>query len=94
MQEKLLLYIYLRLYNNNNGELIYPKLTEKKESNSTDKTDNTATGTSTADIKQEEYYQDVKGRTTDKEDFGSVRTVIVKDKVTGRKYKSSFNNKK
>ena len=85
--------VHLSQLKNNNGELIYPKLTEKKESNSTDKTDNTATGTSTADIKQEEYYQDVKGRTTDKEDFGSVRTIIVKDKVTGENTKVPLTTK-
>jgi len=85
--------VHLSQLKNNNGELIYPKLTEKKESNSTGKTDNTATGTSTADIKQEEYYQDAKGRTTDKEDFGSVRTIIVKDKVTGENTKVPLTTK-
>ncbi len=78
---------------NTDGELIYPSLTAKKEKDSTGQADNTATGKSTMEIKQEEYYQDSKGRTTDKEDFGSVRTIIVKDKVSGEDTKVPLTTK-
>jgi len=78
---------------NADGELVYPSLTAKKEKDSTGQADNTTTGKSTMEIKQEEYYQDSKGRTTDKEDFGSVRTIIVKDKVSGEDTKVPLTTK-
>ena len=78
-------FIALSLKNvtNAEGELIYPSLTAKKEKDSTGEADNVSTGKSTMEIKQEEYYQDSKGRTTDIEDFGNVRKITIKDKVTG-----------
>ena len=73
---------------NSEGELLYPSLTSKKEKDSTGQADNTATGKSTMDIKQEEL-----GSGADKEDFGSVRTIMVKDKVTGKDTKVPLTTK-
>jgi hypothetical protein len=63
---------------NADGELVYPSLTAKKEKDSTGQADNTSTAKSTMEIKQEEL-----GSGADKEDFGNVRTITIKDKVTG-----------
>jgi hypothetical protein len=75
-------FIALSLKNvtNADGELIYPSLTAKKEKDSTGKADNTSTGKSTMEIKQEELSSGA-----DKEDFNAdgIRTIMVKDKVTG-----------
>jgi hypothetical protein len=65
---------------NADGELIYPSLTAKKEKDSTGKADNTSTGKSTMEIKQEELSSGA-----DKEDFNAdgIRKITIKDKVTG-----------
>jgi hypothetical protein len=57
---------------NSEGELLYPSLTAKKEKDSTGQVDNTATGKSTMDIKQEELSS---GKITN--DYSNVRTVVV-----------------
>ena len=63
---------------NADGELVYPSLTAKKEKDSTGLANNTSTAKSTMEIKQEEL-----GSGADKEDFGNVRKITIKDKVTG-----------
>ena len=73
---------------NADGELLYPSLTAKNEKDLTVQSDNTSTGKSTMDMKQEELSSGA-----DKEDFGSVRTIIVKDKVTGENTKVPLTTK-
>ena len=70
---------HLSQVQNNNGELTYPKLTVKKEDSSTKNTtvNNTDSKNSTMAIKQEELSSG------DKENFGNVRTLMIKDKITG-----------
>jgi hypothetical protein len=72
---------------NADGELLYPSLTAKKEKALTAQSDNISTGKSTMDMKQEELSS------ADKEDFGNVRTITIKDKVTGNDTKVPLTTK-